>query len=90
LGEGRGANRREGACHGLARRRGRTCKRERLRAPQCPSGSSLDIRSCGWTEGGEYGKEIYGGENGLYNVRDQRQDIRNWPGLGDVLKRTVW
>jgi hypothetical protein len=20
----------------------------------------------------------------------QRKDIRNWPGLGDVLKRTVW
>jgi hypothetical protein len=37
-----------------------------------------------------YGKEIYGGENGLNNMRDWREKIRNWLGLGDVLKRTVW
>jgi hypothetical protein len=40
-------------------------------------------------EGGRYGKEIYGGENGLNNMRDRREEIRNCPGPGDVMKRTV-
>jgi hypothetical protein len=61
-----------------------------IRSPWSPSGRSPDIRKCRWTEGGGYGKEIYRGENGINNMRDWREEIRNWPELGDVLKRTVW
>jgi hypothetical protein len=31
-------------------------------------------------EGGGYGNEIYEGENVQNNMRDWREEIRNWPG----------
>jgi hypothetical protein len=30
------------------------------------------------------------GEVGQNNMKEQREEIREWPGPGGILKRTVW
>jgi hypothetical protein len=56
-----------------------------FRAPRGLAGGSLDIAGCG-EEDRE--RNIWG-ETGRNNMRDQREEIRKWPGLCGVLKRTV-
>jgi hypothetical protein len=82
---GPGANRKEGAYHSLARRENDSKRMVTGNAPRGLASRSPDIAGCGEEDRkGNIREEI-----GRNNMRDQREEIRKWPGLCGVLKRTV-